>query len=61
MVLNCRADPPHRKRRQPDTPIWVKAFDCFQQPDSSFLYQIGERAAVAPIPPGDPDDKAELA
>jgi hypothetical protein len=41
--------------------IRVKAFDCFQQPDSSFLYQIGERAAVAPIPPGDPDEEAELA
>nr|ABZ09802.1 hypothetical protein ALOHA_HF4000APKG8K5ctg1g16 [uncultured marine microorganism HF4000_APKG8K5] len=58
---NRRPDPPHGIGRKPETAIGVEPLNRPHKPHIAFRDQVGQRQAIAPIPPGDFSHKAKMA
>src|SRR6266508_169160 len=59
-ALHRLANPPGRVRRELEAPAPVELLDCAVEAEGSFLDQIEEWNAEAPIALGDRDDQAEV-
>ena len=60
VLLDVRADPPHRVRRQADAARWIEAVDRDEEAEVALLDQVEQPHAVRPILERDLDDEAKV-